>query len=201
MAAGTYQSTGSLTAFGTSQARGTVRDASTQSNVLLKVASMKGYTISPGDTLASISRKFYGNSSSWRVLAKENGITNPSAISVGMRLYIPKDPKNPQKGKVVTMPVTVQNPVKPINRYTAPSEQPLDYDKYEWKVYQAKAGDSLSRLASTFLGDSGKKNILAQYNKLPVNVVLPENYTLLVPQKKRKAITKRYILSTQGVFR
>lgn len=159
------------------------------------------YTVQPGDTLSSISRKYYGNGGAWKVLAKENGIGNSSSISVGTRLYIPQDPKNPAKGKLETLPITAKAPAHYLNRYTAPSEQPLDYNKYEWKVYQAKAGDTLASLAKKFLGDGNKKRVLAQYNKLPVNTALPANYTLLVPQEKRTAITERYILSTQGVFR
>jgi nucleoid-associated protein YgaU len=159
------------------------------------------HTVQPGESLSSISRQYYGNSSDWKILAQENGIQNSSSISVGTRLYIPHDPKNPSKDKLETLPITANAPVHYLNRYTAPSEQPLDYNNYEWKVYQAKSGDTLDSLAERFLGDGSKSSVLAQYNKLPVNTALPANYTLLVPQEKRTAITERYILSTQGVFR
>jgi len=47
------------------------------------------YKIRPGDTLASIAEKFYGDFRQWRYLAALNQIQNPAILTVGDELYIP----------------------------------------------------------------------------------------------------------------
>lgn len=49
----------------------------------------QSYTVAKGDTLASIARKFYGDSSLAYKLATANGISNPNLIKVGQVLTIP----------------------------------------------------------------------------------------------------------------
>lgn len=49
----------------------------------------QSYTVAKGDTLASIARKFYGDSSLAYKLATANGIKNPNLIKVGQVLTIP----------------------------------------------------------------------------------------------------------------
>jgi nucleoid-associated protein YgaU len=47
------------------------------------------YTIQRGDTLTSISRKFYGTPARVRDIAAANGITDPNKIKVGQTLTLP----------------------------------------------------------------------------------------------------------------
>lgn len=47
------------------------------------------YTVRPGDTLASIADRFYGDFKQWRYIAALNEIQNPGILRVGDRLYIP----------------------------------------------------------------------------------------------------------------
>lgn len=49
------------------------------------------YYIRPGDTIASIAQKIYGNKSKWRELASENNIVNPNRIYSGDVLYYTLD--------------------------------------------------------------------------------------------------------------
>ena len=51
----------------------------------------QSYTVQKGDTLASIARKFYGDSSMAYKLATANGIKNPNVIKVGQTLEITDD--------------------------------------------------------------------------------------------------------------
>jgi LysM repeat protein len=47
------------------------------------------YTVRPGDSLAQIARKVYGDAQKYVRIAQYNGITNPSMIRVGQQLRIP----------------------------------------------------------------------------------------------------------------
>ena len=46
---------------------------------------MKTYTIKKGDTLGKIAKRFYGNSSKYKIIAEVNNISNPDKIKVGQR--------------------------------------------------------------------------------------------------------------------
>lgn len=51
------------------------------------------YTVEKGDTLWSISKKFYGSGSSWKKIFKANQdvISNPDKVKIGTELRIPSD--------------------------------------------------------------------------------------------------------------
>ena len=53
-------------------------------------ASEESYVVSKGDTLAKISKKFYGTTKKWKQIAEFNQISNPKALKVGMNLKIPR---------------------------------------------------------------------------------------------------------------
>lgn len=50
------------------------------------------YTVQRGDNLWSIANKLWGDASLFRIIAEENGLKNPSMISVGQVLRVPADP-------------------------------------------------------------------------------------------------------------
>ncbi|MDN5278725.1 MAG: hypothetical protein PWR01_2690 [Clostridiales bacterium] len=52
-------------------------------------AGYQTYVIKKGDTLGSISKKFYGSTKHWKKIAKANGISDPGRIKIGQMLEIP----------------------------------------------------------------------------------------------------------------
>lgn len=52
------------------------------------------YVVKRGDNLWSIAQELWGDPSLYRLIAEENGITNPSHITVGTVLRVPVDPRN-----------------------------------------------------------------------------------------------------------
>ena len=60
----------------------------------------QSYTIKKGDTLGSISKKFFGTTTKWKEIAKANGISDAAKIKVGQVLQIPGT--NYEKGQGVT---------------------------------------------------------------------------------------------------
>jgi LysM repeat protein len=56
--------------------------------------STRTYIVQPGDTLASIAQRFYGNSADWPWLyhVNESVVQNPNEIYVGEKLTVPLDP-------------------------------------------------------------------------------------------------------------
>ena len=52
------------------------------------------YTVAPGDTLASISKKFYGTSDDWQHIynANRGKLSTPAALRTGLVIQIPKLP-------------------------------------------------------------------------------------------------------------
>jgi nucleoid-associated protein YgaU len=55
------------------------------------VNASRSYTVRPGDTLASISRKFYRTPARWKKIldANQKSIDNPRKLKVGQSLVIP----------------------------------------------------------------------------------------------------------------
>lgn len=54
-----------------------------------QTAVVRSYVVKAGDTLWSISFKFYGTGDNWRNIADVNGITNPRLLQIGTSLRIP----------------------------------------------------------------------------------------------------------------
>jgi hypothetical protein len=82
------------------------------SNTLSPTPTNFLYTVVPGDSLASIARRFYGNEAYWVTLWNDNPeISDPSILFKGMKLYL-----RPQK------PTGIEKPNRPL---PSPSPTPL----------------------------------------------------------------------------
>jgi hypothetical protein len=61
----------------------------------------KLHMVSQGETLSTIAWQTYGNPALWRPIALRNGIDDPRALPVGMRLIVPQLPfRDPETGEV-----------------------------------------------------------------------------------------------------
>lgn len=84
------------------------------------------YTIKKGDTLGSISQKFFGTTQEWKRIASVNNISDPAKIKVGQILEIPTirrvQPQNRFYSRQVNFdaaPVVVSVPTAPAPAYSA----------------------------------------------------------------------------------
>lgn len=78
------------------------------------------YVIKKGDTLGSISKKFFGTSKHWQKIAKANGISDPAKIKIGQMLEIPTTDYERgsgvtyrQRSRYIAAPATVQTAPAP----------------------------------------------------------------------------------------
>ncbi len=97
------------------------------------------YTIKKGDTLGSISKKFYGTTTKWKLIAETNNISNPGAIKIGQLLEIPATKLEKGQGSLM------RHQSKNNFRSTAYSNQmfndynntpQLGYQSYPEPIYQ-----------------------------------------------------------------
>lgn len=73
------------------------------------------YTIKKGDTLGSISRKFFGTTKYWKKIANANGIKNPSSLKAGRTITIPgggsmqaSAPRPKARRRVISSPQAIE---------------------------------------------------------------------------------------------
>lgn len=64
-------------------------DREWKSTVLAPTTGFVRHLVRRGDTLSSISRRYYGTSSRWPELARVNSIPNPHRIRVGLNVFVP----------------------------------------------------------------------------------------------------------------
>jgi hypothetical protein len=61
----------------------------------------KLHVVGQGETLSAIAGRTYGNPALWRPIAVRNGVDNPRALPVGLRLLVPQLPfRDPETGEV-----------------------------------------------------------------------------------------------------
>lgn len=85
------------------------------------------YTIKKGDTLGSISKKFFGSTQRWKEIAKANNISNAAKIKVGQVLEIPTTQSEQGQGttyrqrtRYISSPPTTAPAQAPMNSLPLP---------------------------------------------------------------------------------
>jgi nucleoid-associated protein YgaU len=132
------------------------------------------YRVQPGDTLASISRRFYGTTSKTGTITRANPFKDPLRLKPGDELKIPKDPSNIQ-GKPA--------PAKPEPKPEVPGNPgALDDATHE---YEVRPGDSLSTIAEREMGSSKYADLIYKANRdtLKSKDALKVGQKLTIPPK------------------
>jgi nucleoid-associated protein YgaU len=135
------------------------------------------YKVEAGDSLAKISMKVYGKEKYWQKIfeANKDKMTSPDDL---LRV-----------GTALAIPAIAEAPAVPSDTVQAPPVEPPvvrnDPPKNETakKTYKVKAGDTLSSIAKTQLGDSNKWRAIftANKEKLQNPDALYEGMDLLIP--------------------
>lgn len=151
--------------------------------------SSGSYQVVPGDSLIAIARKVYGTQAVWKQLAAANGLTEKSTLKVGQTIQTPAGlkPPKPRSWRVA----------KALN---SESEQRLDYSKFEFKLYNVQAGDTLSGISSRHYGTIGKVDLIRQYNTKVLARGLRAGDKLTIPVERNAAHEDRYQKAREGVF-
>ncbi|MBF0408279.1 MAG: LysM peptidoglycan-binding domain-containing protein [Candidatus Riflebacteria bacterium] len=140
------------------------------------------YTVRKGDTLGSISKKFFGTIKSWKKIAKANKISDPSGLKVGRVITIPGNSpakaynSGRKKRRVISSP----------REYDLPLPPPLDdsYSSYD------TTSVSLPPLPPLPGKQSGSDVVLYQDTNLP---------KLLLPIGGNKENTNRRCVTFEGL--
>ena len=120
-------------------------------------ASGKTHTVTKGESLAGISTKYFGTTAKWREIAKANPGVTPDNLKIGQKLVIPDHGG-------ASVPSTVSS--------AGPASE-----------YVVKAGDTLSAIAASQMGDKGawKKIVDANPGLNPKNMRIGQK--LIIPGK------------------
>lgn len=127
------------------------------------------YVISRGDTLQTISKKFYGTTTKWKTIQEANpdAIPNADVLKVGTQIVIPS---------VEGAAPRAESPVTPSG--TPPVKAPANA-----RTHKVARGDTLYSIAKQYYGDGNKwtKIYKANEDKIPNPNVLKLGQELTIP--------------------
>lgn len=144
-------------------------------------AGEKTHTVSSGDTMYVICKKYYGTTKYWKELAAFNSATvkNPAALKLGQKLRIPAievlggTKPSDVSGVASSEP---KSDAKPESKPTAkPATKPAG------KTYIVQKGDTPGAIAQKTLGTSRKASDLMKYNKIDDEASLKIGMVLNIP--------------------
>lgn len=134
--------------------------------------SIKTYTVQHGDTLQSISRKFYGSSNYWQKIREDNKMTASSSLKTGRVLYI--YPLGMKAGG--TESPNISNPSTGSAVNTGKPNTPGG-ESY----YIVKSGDSLSKISEKYYGTKNNYKAIMDANGLTSANALKPGQKLRIP--------------------
>lgn len=127
------------------------------------------YYVKPGESLLLIARKMYREPAKYKEIMKWNNLEKPM-LHPNQKLIL----KNVKS--------TVVEQIKLIENEEETSL--FSIDKYSYKVYRVRSGDSLSSIAKKFLGRSSYFFSLAKFNKIDAQKYVVVGQKLIIPVKK-----------------
>lgn len=137
------------------------------------------YTVKEGDTLFTISQKYYDNGEMYNLIVAANSLVNENAISVGQVLEIPKpqgsipsaapqESASPSASPTSSPEALLQPSLTPADEKGAggAENQTVWGDKITSDTYTVQPDDWLSKIASRAYGDVFAYQKIAQANNL-----------------------------------
>lgn len=145
----------------------------------------RSYTVTDGDTLKSLAKKFYGKSSKWKKIynANKDKLTSSKQLKKGMKLQIPAINYTVKKGDTIKSIAKKyfganskwkqiyqvnQDVVSPSLKLKAGQKLVLPVPVV-CRIYAVKKGDTLEKIAKKFYGRSSKWEKIYNANKNKVS--------------------------------
>lgn len=125
------------------------------------------YVVQEGDTLSTISQRFYGTARNYLLIMQANNIEDARALRVGQRLVIP------ETSNVVPTPGRESD---------EPGLGPGE------RRYVVREGDTLSDIASRELGGSQYYQLLMKRNNIRDEFLLRAGQTIILPSRRRDRV-------------
>jgi nucleoid-associated protein YgaU len=167
------------------------------------------YTVQPGDTLWSISQKYYGDGGRWKAIQEANptSVAANGSIRPGVRLIIPDKaavlgPLPPDKA-VNDLKQQLDNHAAPPPGKQLPRGQQLTNRAPATNEIRAEKGDTLGGLAQKYLGSATlwPKLLEANRDKMNKPEELREGMVLRLPEGVAKASSAGATSSSAGESR
>lgn len=142
-----------------------------QTSPTAKVVEGGKYTVQKGDTMWSLSQKYYQNGYAWSQVAKENKLANPNRIEVGQVLTMPKldTAKLPQQKQVA-------------EEKKAAVEKPAAKVTLTGTSYKVVKGDTLWSISVRAYGDGYGWTKLWKASKLKNPHYIEVGQTITIPR-------------------
>ena len=128
----------------------------------------QAHTVTRGETLWSISQKYYGKGSQWKKIADVNKIDNPGKLEVGQTLIIPDTEPTP---------ATNATPAPQITKEAASTNTQITENSYT-----VVKGDSLWKIAIRAYGDPYKWVEIAMVNNLKNPDIIHSGNVFIIPR-------------------
>lgn len=125
------------------------------------------YTIQSGDTLQSISKRFFGTSAHATAIGRANPFMDPSKLRPGRVIRVPRDPEN------------IQGKPRP----GSPAPSPVATTPPGLRRYVVKSGDTLSGISQRIYGSTSHAARIFEANKDKLKDAddLPLGVELVIP--------------------
>jgi nucleoid-associated protein YgaU len=141
------------------------------------------YIVQPGDTLAGIAYRAYGDAAAWRCIQAANpGIRTPAALELGLRITLPtkaacaagarQTPTPPASNEAPPSTPTARPttpPAPPTTPPAPPPTTPTSPPAAGASVYVVRSGDTLSGIAWRVYGNPGAWPCIWAANKWLAN--------------------------------
>lgn len=138
--------------------------------------NIQTHTVTKGETLWSISQKYYQKGSDWKKIAEANKIDNPVKLEVGQELTIP-EVETEKEPTTSTTPSTTSLPTPQITKEAASTTSGITGE-----TYIVVKGDNLWKIAVRAYNDGYKWVEIAKANSLKNPNLIHSGNSFIIPR-------------------